>query len=145
MRPHIIGKGGSRVQELEKDTLTKIKIPQQSTSETPVGDYEDEMMIDVVIEGDEFGVTSAIARIREIVGERVSSSCPLTSRKANEGFRLSPRLPVSLMFRANSTHSSRDRTVITLKSSRRKLTRFLYRTTFSPKRASLSVLLPAPS
>lgn len=56
--------------------MTKIKVPQQSTSETPVGDYEDEMMIDVVIEGDEFGVASAIARIREIVGERVS---PLSS------------------------------------------------------------------
>lgn len=79
MRPHIIGKGGSRVQELEKDTLTKIKVPQQSTSETPVGDYEDEMMIDVVIEGDEFGVTSAIARIREIVGERVSSPLSLSN------------------------------------------------------------------
>lgn len=58
--------------------MTKIKVPQQSTSETPVGDYEDEMMIDVVIEGDEFGVTSAIARIREIVGERVSPLPPLS-------------------------------------------------------------------
>jgi hypothetical protein len=73
VRPHIIGKGGSKVQELEGSTLTKIKVPQQSTSEAPTGDYDDEVMIDVVIEGDEFGVAAAIARIKEIVGERVSS------------------------------------------------------------------------
>lgn len=72
VKPHVIGKGGSKVQELERDTFTKIRVPQQSTSEAPVGDYDDEVMIDVVIEGDEFGVASAVVRIKEIVGERVS-------------------------------------------------------------------------
>lgn len=72
VRPHIIGKGGSRIQELERETLTHIRVPQQNSSEAqaPVGDYDDEIMIDVVVEGDEFGVASAIERIREIVGER---------------------------------------------------------------------------
>lgn len=80
-------------------------------------------MIDVVIEGDEFGVNSAITRIREIVGEKVSSGAAyFGSGPALHGTKREPRLslplPVSLMSRANSTHSSKARTVRRLKSSK---------------------------
>lgn len=72
MKPHIIGKGGSKVQELEKDTFTRIRVPKDNASETPLRDYDDEVMIEVVIEGDEYGVASAITKIMAIVTERVS-------------------------------------------------------------------------
>lgn len=126
--------------------MTKIRVPQQSTSETPAGDYDDEVMIDVSIEGDEFGVAAAIARIREIVGERVSSRDYILYfgfilGTADQWFRLSLPLPVSPMSQASYTHLSRVPTVRTSKSLRKRSTRSMCRITFTPKRASLSVLL----
>jgi hypothetical protein len=72
VRPHIIGKAGSKVHELEKMTFTKIRVPPMQVSDGPPADYDDEETIDITIEGDEYGVPTAVARINEIVAERVS-------------------------------------------------------------------------
>ncbi|KAG0132704.1 hypothetical protein HOY82DRAFT_643280 [Tuber indicum] len=70
VRPHIIGKAGIKVQELESMTATRIKVPQLQASDGPAAEYDDEDTIDITIEGDEYGVTIAVHKIKEIVAER---------------------------------------------------------------------------
>ncbi|RPA96845.1 hypothetical protein L873DRAFT_1693483 [Choiromyces venosus 120613-1] len=70
VRPHIIGKAGSKVQELENMTATRIKVPQMQPSDGPVAEYDDEDTIDITIEGDEYGVPIAVQKINAIVAER---------------------------------------------------------------------------
>ncbi|KAF8538636.1 hypothetical protein BDD12DRAFT_884670 [Trichophaea hybrida] len=71
IRPFIIGKGGSKVQELQAKTLTNIKVPQSENVDTEAGEYEDDAVIDVIIEGDIEGCALAADLIGKIVKERV--------------------------------------------------------------------------
>ncbi|KAF8246719.1 hypothetical protein K440DRAFT_650721 [Wilcoxina mikolae CBS 423.85] len=71
IRPFIIGKGGSKVQELQAKTLTNIKVLQSETVDTEAGEYEDDAVIDVIIEGDIEGCALAADLIGKIVKERV--------------------------------------------------------------------------
>ncbi|PWW72596.1 hypothetical protein C7212DRAFT_224523 [Tuber magnatum] len=70
VRPHIIGRAGTKVQELESMTATRIKVPQLQASNGPAAEYDDEDTIDITIEGDEYGVPIAVHKINEIVAER---------------------------------------------------------------------------
>ncbi|KAL7267107.1 hypothetical protein RUND412_010318 [Rhizina undulata] len=70
VRPHVIGKGGSKVQEIESASGTKIKVPQSTQDVTTVGEFDDEATIEVTIDGDENGIAVAIEKIMAIVGER---------------------------------------------------------------------------
>lgn len=70
-RPFIIGKGGSKIQELQQKTLTNIKVPPNDAVDTEASEYADEAMIDVVIEGDSEGCAKAAELIAQIVKERV--------------------------------------------------------------------------
>jgi hypothetical protein len=74
IRPFIIGKGGSKIQELQTKTLTNIKVPQADAVDTSAGEYEDDAVIDVLIEGDADGCAQAAELINKIVKERV---CPI--------------------------------------------------------------------
>lgn len=90
MRPYIIGKAGSKVQELEKATLTKIRVPPMQVSDSPPAEYDDEETIDITVEGDEYGVPTAVSKINEIVAERVSliACCNFGSVSLLTRFRL---------------------------------------------------------
>ncbi|KAA8892775.1 hypothetical protein FN846DRAFT_626516 [Sphaerosporella brunnea] len=71
IRPFIIGRGGSKVQEMQAKTLTNIKVPQADFVDAAAGEYEDDAVIDVIIEGDAEGCALAIELINKTVKERV--------------------------------------------------------------------------
>ena len=73
IRPFIIGKGGSKIQELQARTLTNIKVPQSESVDIESGEYEDDAVIDVIIEGDSEGCRQAAELVEKIAKERV---CP---------------------------------------------------------------------
>ncbi|KAI5849828.1 hypothetical protein BZA05DRAFT_474833 [Tricharina praecox] len=70
-RSFIIGKGGSKIQELQQKTLTNVKVPQYDAADMGAAEHEDEAMIDVLIEGDSEGCEKAAELITKIVKERV--------------------------------------------------------------------------
>ncbi|OCL14544.1 hypothetical protein AOQ84DRAFT_23912 [Glonium stellatum] len=71
-RAHIIGRQGSKIQEISKRTGARIQVPKEEDSATPIDD-DDDMTIDVLIEGN--AVTAEMARreIESIVNERNST------------------------------------------------------------------------
>lgn len=69
IRAFVIGKQGSKIAEIQNKTFTRIKVPQPS--EVPAGEYEDDIQIEVSIEGSTAGVAEATAMIQKIVSERV--------------------------------------------------------------------------
>ena len=71
IRPFIIGRGGAQIQELQAKTLTNIQVPPVKAVDTEAGGYEDEAVIDVVVEGDAEGCALAASLINKIVKERV--------------------------------------------------------------------------
>lgn len=70
IRAFIIGKQGSKIQEIQGKTFTNIKVP-QNQPDAAAGEYEDDIQIDVTVEGSIGGVAEAIAIIQKIVSERV--------------------------------------------------------------------------
>lgn len=71
VRPFIIGRGGAQIQELQAKTLTNIRVPPADSVDNQAGEYEDEAVIDVIIEGDAEGCELAASLINKIVKERV--------------------------------------------------------------------------
>ncbi|KAL4739611.1 hypothetical protein BDV11DRAFT_187290 [Aspergillus similis] len=70
-RPHIIGKQGAVVQELQQRTGARVQVPR---AEEPTGDEdEDNDTIDVLIEGDAVAAEMARREIEAIVKERASN------------------------------------------------------------------------
>lgn len=74
IRPHIIGKQGSKVQELQNKTFTNIKVPPPNPEDMANIEHEDEATIQILIEGDSQGRREAIALINALVAERVGIS-----------------------------------------------------------------------
>ncbi|KAF2494536.1 hypothetical protein BU16DRAFT_539816 [Lophium mytilinum] len=72
VRAHIIGRQGSKIQEISKRTGAKIQVPKQEDSPA-FADDDDSATIDVLIEGN--AVTAEMARqeIENIVNERTST------------------------------------------------------------------------
>lgn len=72
VRAHIIGRQGSKIQEISKRTGAKIQVPKQEDSPA-FGDDDESATIDVLIEGN--AVTAEMARqeIENIVNERTST------------------------------------------------------------------------
>ncbi|KAL5048293.1 hypothetical protein BDW71DRAFT_27825 [Aspergillus fruticulosus] len=70
-RPHIIGKQGAVVQELQQRTGARVQVPR---AEEPTGDEDEENdTIDVLIEGDAVAAEMARREIEAIVKERASN------------------------------------------------------------------------
>ncbi|KAF2434359.1 hypothetical protein EJ08DRAFT_513832 [Tothia fuscella] len=73
VRPHIIGRQGATIQAISKQTGAKIQIPKQEDLAAPI-DEDDDVMIDVIIEGDALGAEMARREIQRIVSERTANS-----------------------------------------------------------------------
>ncbi|KAL4803736.1 hypothetical protein BDV18DRAFT_153610 [Aspergillus unguis] len=70
-RPHVIGRQGAIVQEIQQRTGARVQVPR---AEGPAGDEdEDDDTIDVLIEGDAVAAEMARREIEAIVKERASS------------------------------------------------------------------------
>jgi hypothetical protein len=74
VRAHIIGKQGGVIQRIQKQTGAKIHIPKTEGSALPgIGDDDDSITLDVLIEGDAVSAESARKEIEAIVNERTST------------------------------------------------------------------------
>lgn len=73
VRPHIIGRQGAVVQGISKRTGAKIQVPKPEEMETPGSDDDDNVTIDVTIEGDAVAAEMARREIESIVNERTST------------------------------------------------------------------------
>ena len=72
VRPHIIGKGGSVIQDIMQKSGARIQVPK--TEETAVGgDDDDSITVDVEVSGDPISASEARQRIEEIVSQRTSN------------------------------------------------------------------------
>ncbi|KAF2870302.1 hypothetical protein BDV95DRAFT_78425 [Massariosphaeria phaeospora] len=67
VRAHIIGRQGTKVQEITKRTGARIQVPK------PDVDEEDDSMIDVIIEGNALTAEMARREVQSIVNERTST------------------------------------------------------------------------
>ncbi|KAE9980796.1 hypothetical protein EG328_012045 [Venturia inaequalis] len=73
-RPYIIGRQGAVIQGISQKSGAKVQIPKQEDLPTPGGeDDEDEVMVDVVIEGDALGAQMARNMVEEIVNKHTST------------------------------------------------------------------------
>ncbi|KAF2009448.1 hypothetical protein BU24DRAFT_358013 [Aaosphaeria arxii CBS 175.79] len=67
VRAFIIGKGGAKIQEIQKRTGARVQVPRQEAAE------EEDSLIDVVIEGNALTAEMARREIEAIVNERTST------------------------------------------------------------------------
>lgn len=74
VRAHVIGKQGGVIQRIQKQTGAKIHIPKTEATTLPgLGDNDDSITIDILIEGDAVSAESARKEIEAIVNERTST------------------------------------------------------------------------
>ncbi|KAI5778188.1 hypothetical protein EDC01DRAFT_377807 [Geopyxis carbonaria] len=71
IRPFIIGKQGAKIQELQTKTSTNIEIPRSQPADIPSGEYEDDAVIEITIEGDNEGCAEAARLIQNISNEKI--------------------------------------------------------------------------
>ncbi|OCK77680.1 hypothetical protein K432DRAFT_427817 [Lepidopterella palustris CBS 459.81] len=72
VRAHIIGRQGSKIQEISKRTGARIQVPKQEESSTP-GEDDEDAMIDILIEGNALTAEMARREIENIANERTSN------------------------------------------------------------------------
>ncbi|KAL8834605.1 MAG: hypothetical protein Q9170_003681 [Blastenia crenularia] len=73
VRPHIIGRQGAVVSGITKRTGARIQVPKLEETAAPAFDDDDNVTIDVVIEGDAVAAEMARREIENIVNERTST------------------------------------------------------------------------
>ncbi|KAI4172753.1 MAG: hypothetical protein LQ343_003345 [Gyalolechia ehrenbergii] len=73
VRPYVIGRQGAVVQGITKRTGAKIQVPRPAETATPESDEDDNVTIDVTIEGDAVAAEMARREIESIVNERTST------------------------------------------------------------------------
>ncbi|KAL9603838.1 MAG: hypothetical protein Q9219_000947 [cf. Caloplaca sp. 3 TL-2023] len=73
VRPHVIGRQGAVVQGITKRTGARIQVPKPEESTMPGSDDDDNVTIDVTIEGDAVAAEMARREIESIVNERTST------------------------------------------------------------------------
>ncbi|KAL8675110.1 MAG: hypothetical protein Q9168_000481 [Polycauliona sp. 1 TL-2023] len=73
VRPYIIGKQGTVVQEISKSTGARIQVPRAEGMATSGLEDDDSMTVDVTIEGDAVAAEMARRAIESIVDERTST------------------------------------------------------------------------
>ena len=73
MRPHIIGKQGTVIRGISDRTGAKINIPKVDESLVLQDDEEDDMIVDMTIEGDPLALALAQQEIDNIINERTST------------------------------------------------------------------------
>ncbi|KAI9795253.1 MAG: hypothetical protein M1833_007275 [Piccolia ochrophora] len=72
VRPHIIGRQGAVVQAISQRTGARIQVPRPNETSQPLDD-DDDIIIDVLIEGDSVAAEMARREIENIVNERTST------------------------------------------------------------------------
>ena len=73
MRPHIIGKQGTVIRGISDRTGAKINIPKVDESLVLQDDEDDDMIVDMTIEGDPLALALAQQEIDNIINERTST------------------------------------------------------------------------
>lgn len=73
VRPHIIGRQGAVVQAITKRTGARVQVPKAEQTHVPTFEDDDNMTIDVTIEGDAVAAEMARREIESIVNERTST------------------------------------------------------------------------
>ncbi|KAI4198882.1 MAG: hypothetical protein LQ348_001960 [Seirophora lacunosa] len=73
VRPHIIGRQGAVVQAITKRTGARIQVPKAEEIAAPEVDDDDNVTIDVTIEGDAVAAEMARREIENIINERTST------------------------------------------------------------------------
>ena len=85
-RAHIIGKQGSKIKELQERTGARIQVPKLEDTSRSVED-DDDVMIDIIVEGNALSVGGAQREILKIAGERTPT---ITTRLRNIPAELYP-------------------------------------------------------
>ena len=73
VRPHIIGKQGTVIKGIGDRTGARINIPKLDENSAPQGDDEDDMTVEMTIEGDPLALALAQREIDSIINERTST------------------------------------------------------------------------
>lgn len=71
-RAHVIGKQGSTIKSLQEKTGARIEVPKDDKSGAPVDELDDDVYINVKIEGNTISAAQAKQEIERIVGERAA-------------------------------------------------------------------------
>ncbi|MCJ1351064.1 MAG: hypothetical protein MMC33_001046 [Icmadophila ericetorum] len=73
IRPHLIGKQGSKIREIQAKSGAQVKIPKSEENTQPQGEDDEDAMIEIVIEGDALSAEMARQEIEAIINERPSN------------------------------------------------------------------------